>query len=110
MTMEKTRPTIITILCVYMTLGAIFNIPFIFSNAVRDVGVWYQSFMVLAVSGGIVAIIGLWKMKKWAVVFYVFMYLVANVVQWAMGIWNIYAAFYPALGIAIMFSQYTKMD
>ncbi len=109
MEMEKKRPTIITILCALMVLGVIIDLvitPLVFMG----MEMWHQVLAVTALLVSIVTISGLWKMKKWVVILYTVSNIVVNIVLWMAGIWIVEAAFWPAVVMAIMFSQYSKMN
>lgn len=107
--MEKDRPTIITLLCVCLILGAIGNIFFI-PFVIRETEVWYQVFAVTGWLIGIVTVIGLWKMKKWAFFLYTVFNIAGIVLLWILGIRQFESVFYPAVVIGIMYSQYSKLN
>jgi len=53
--------------------------------------------------------IGLWKMRKWAVYIYTGFCVINQVVLLAMGAWNILALLIPGIVIAIAFANLSKM-
>jgi hypothetical protein len=103
------RPTIITIVCVLGFIGALVTIPAIFSDVARNVGAWYPPFLAIGGIVGLISILGLWKMKKWAVLLYTAGAVIIQIVLLAMGHWNVIALVFPGIVIAIMFSQISKM-
>ena len=107
--METNRPTIITILCAWLTLGAIGNIFFI-PLVFREREMWYQALAVTGWLVGIVTIIGLWKMKRWAFFLYTVFNIAGIVLLWILGIRHFESIFYPAVVIGIMYSQYSKLN
>ena len=68
---NKKRPTAITIICILGFIGAAFTIPMIFSDLAAQVGSWYPPFLGLSAVVGLVCMLGLWKMKKWAAYTYI---------------------------------------
>ena len=54
--------------------------------------------------------VGLWTMKKWAVYLYAGMTAFGQVVLLASGLWNPMSILLPAIVIAIMFSNLSKMS
>ena len=105
----KSRPVIITVLCVAMFVGAVITVPIIFSQTARDIGAWYPPLLAFSAVVGFVCMIGIWKMRKWAVYAYTAFCVVNQVVLLATGLWNISALVIPGIFIAIMFSQVSKM-
>src|SRR5215471_21207352 len=106
---SNSRPAIITTLCVVMFVGVVFIVAIIFSQSVRDIGAWYPPLLAFSAVVGFVCMIGLWKMRKWAVYGYTAFYVVNQVVLLATGLWSISALVIPGIFIAVMFSQVSKM-
>jgi len=103
------RPTAITVICVLGFIGAAFTIPLIFSDIAHKIGVWYPPYLAFSAVLGLVCMIGLWKMRKWAVYIYTGFCVVNQVVLLAMGTWNILALLIPGIVIAIAFANLSKM-
>ena len=108
-TPSNARPVIITVLCVVMFVGVVFAVPIIFSQIARDIGAWYPPLLAFGAVVGFVCMIGIWKMRKWAVYAYAVFCVVNQVVLLATGLWSISALVIPGIFIAIMFSQVSKM-
>jgi hypothetical protein len=108
--MNKKRPTAITVVCVIGFIGAAFTLPLIFSEVARKIGSWYPPYLALASVIGLICMIGLWNMKKWAAYTYTAFVLINQVVLLAMGVWNIMALLIPAIVIAIAMTHLKKMD
>ena len=106
---SNSRPVIITVLCVFGFFGGLFTVPTIFSQVARDIGAWYPSLLALSAVVGFVCMVGLWKMRKWALYAYTGLCVVNQVVLLAIGRWSIFALVLPGIFIAIMFSQISKM-
>ena len=106
---SEPRPTAITVICVIGFIGAALTIPLIFTSVARNIGAWYPPYLALSVVVGLICMIGLWKMRKWAVFVYTGFCAINQVVLFAMGVWNIFALLIPGIVIAIAFSHLSKM-
>jgi hypothetical protein len=102
------RPTVITVICVLMALGAVATVPMVMMAASQLPG-WYTPFVLASAAVGLVCMVGLWTMRKWAVYLYTAMTVVGQVVLFATGLWVAQSIVVPAIVIAVMFSQLGKM-
>jgi hypothetical protein len=109
-TENKHRPIAITVICVIGFIGAVFTIPMIFSPITRQIGNWYPPCLGLSALIGLICMIGLWKMKKWAAYTYTAFVVINQIVLIVMGIWNILALIIPGIVIGIALSHINKMD
>ena len=107
---NKKRPTAITIICILGFIGAAFTIPMIFSDLAAQVGSWYPPYLGLSAVVGLVCMLGLWKMKKWAAYTYIVFVALNQRVLLAMGVWNIIALIIPGIIIWIVLAHINKMD
>jgi hypothetical protein len=107
---EKKRPIAITVICILGFLGVALSIPLIVSDIAGMVGPWYPPYLALGVVVGLACMVGLWMMKKWAVIAYTMMIVINQVVMLAMGVWNVMAIIIPGIVIAIGFSYFSRMD
>ena len=107
---SKKRPKAITVICVIGFIGAAFTIPMIFSDIAGQIGSWYPPYLGLSAVLGLVCMIGLWKMKKWAAYTYTGFVALNQVVLLAMGVWNIMALIIPGIVIGIALTHVNKMD
>jgi len=103
------RPLVITLLCVFGLIGAATNVPTIFADAARKVGAWFPPFLSLSVAVTVICMIGLWKMRRWAVFVYTGFAIVALVLALVIDRWNVTAQLVRAGFIVLMFSQISKM-
>ena len=103
------RPLIVTVLCVLGLIAAAGNVTTIFADAARNVGAWFPPLLTLGVVVTVVCMIGLWKMRRWAVFVYTGFALVGLVIALMTGAWNVTAQLVRAAVIAVMFSQISKM-
>ena len=104
-----TRSITITVLCVIMLIGGLLSIPLIFSAGARNIGAWYPPYLAFSSLVGLVCMVGLWKMRRWAVFTYTAFVALNQIVLFAMGIWNILALLIPGIFIGVIFSQISKM-
>ena len=100
---------IITILCILGLVAAAANLPTIFSDRARSVGAWFPPFLALSVIVTLVCMIGLWKMRRWAVFLYTGFAVLVLVLAVTVGCWNLTAQLVRVTVIVIMFSQFGKM-
>jgi len=94
---KANRPVSLTIICILGFLGALVTIPMIFSPVARLVGPWYPPYLGFAAATGLLCMIGLWKMKRWAAWTYTGLVALNQVVFLVMGVWNVLALAVPAV-------------
>lgn len=106
---NATRPTSITVICVIGFIGALITVPLIFSPIAQQVGSWYPPYLGLSAVIGLVCMVGLWMMKKWAAYTYTGFVALNQVVLLAMGVWNVLALAIPAVVIFFALKNVSKM-
>ncbi len=104
------RPTVITVICILGFIGVALTVPLIFSNVAQSIGSWYPPYLGASAVVGLICMVGLWKMKKWAVFLYTLLVVINQVVLFTMGVWNPFALLIPAIIIAIGFANLSKMS
>lgn len=109
-TEKPERPASITVICVVGFIGALFAVPLIFSPLARMIGSWYPPYLAFSCVVGFVCMVGLWKMKKWAVYIYTGFVLLNQIVLLSMGVWNVFALIIPAIVIVIAIKNLPKMS
>lgn len=110
-TTEKTkRPTSITVICVIGFLGALIAVPLIFSPIAQQIGSWYPPYLGLSSVIGLVCMVGLLMMKKWAAYTYTGFVVLNQIVLLAMGVWNVMALLIPAVVIFFALKHVSKMS
>ena len=107
---EKKRPTAITVICVLAFIGAAFTIPLIFSDIAGQIGSWYPPYLGLSAIIGLVCMVGLWQMKKWAAYTYTGFVGLNQIVLLTMGVWNVMSLLIPAIVVGIALTHVKKMD
>lgn len=106
----KERPAAITIVCILGFIGAAFTIPLFFLKITREVGSWYPPYLGLSSVIGLICLIGLWKMKKWAAYAYAALAGVNQIVLLTTRTWNIMALIIPAIIAGIALANLKRMD
>jgi hypothetical protein len=109
-TQVSQRPVAITVICILGFVGAALSIPVVFSSTASNIGGWYPPVLGLSAVVGLICMIGLWKMKKWAVFLYTAMVVVIQIVLFSMHLWNPFSLLFPAIIIAIGFAYLAKMS
>jgi hypothetical protein len=109
-TTEKVkRPISITVICIIGFIGALITVPLVFSPIAQQVGSWYPPYLAFSAVIGLVCMVGLWMMKKWAAYTYTGFVTLNQVVLLSMGVWNIMALLIPAIVIIFALKNVSKM-
>lgn len=103
------RPIIITVICVLGVIGGLMTVPLIFSPIARGIGAWYPPFLALSAVIGLICMIGLWQMKKWAAYTYTGFAACGQVAMLVMGIWSISSLLIPGIIVVIVLANVSKM-
>jgi hypothetical protein len=104
------RPVAITVICVIGFIGAAITVPLIFSVTARSIAPWYPPLVGVGAVIGLVCMIGLWVMRKWAVYAYTAFAAINQVILLATGLWNPLALILPGIVIGVMFIYLSKMQ
>lgn len=109
-TETKKRPVAITVICIIGFIGAALTLPLVFSDLAGQIGSWYPPYLGLSVIIGLVCMVGLWLMKKWAAYTYTGFVILNQIIMLIMGIWSVMALLIPAVVVGIALSHLKKMD
>ena len=90
-------------------IGGLFTIPLIFTDIARNIGAWYPPYLAFSAVVGFVCIVGLWKMRRWAVFSYTGFVALNQIVMLMMDVWKVFALLIPGIVIAIAFTHLSKM-
>ena len=71
----------------------------VFSASAQEGGPWYPPYLGLSAVGGLVSMVGLWMMKRWAVYAYIGFVALNQVVLLGRGVWHVVALVIPAVVI-----------
>ncbi|HTF03596.1 MAG TPA: hypothetical protein VK826_06195 [Bacteroidia bacterium] len=111
---QKERPVVITVFCVLGFIGAAVVFPFmltdLYAKVAHKIGEWYTPFLLLSSVVGLICMIGLWMMKKWAVYLYTGMTILGQIVIITWGDWTPLGIIMPGIVIAVGFNHIDKMD
>lgn len=103
------RPLSITVICILGILGGILTILMLLSSIPEKIGAWYPPYLAVTALIGLVIVIGLWFMKKWAVYSYIGLAVTNQIVFIIMGVWNFMSIFIPLIVIVFLLKNISKM-
>lgn len=86
------------------------SIPTIFTDAMGFMGSWYPPYFAFTSVVGLVCMLGLWKMKKWAAYAYFGLVALNQVVFLAMGIWGVRTLIFPGIILGFILLYLNDMD
>jgi uncharacterized membrane protein (DUF2068 family) len=112
--MATNRPVAITVICIIGFVGVALAVPVLLAALAAGAGsilpTWYWPYLLVSIVVGLVALIGLWKMKKWGAYLYTAMFLINQCLLLATGLWSVGALIIPLIVVVIALSQLSKMD
>lgn len=85
---DRKRPVLISIICVLGFLAVIAGAILGLTESAREIGEWYPPFLWMGAIVHAVAYIGLWRMKGWAPMLMVVMFLANQGVLYGMDQWT----------------------
>ncbi|UII29681.1 hypothetical protein LVD17_15380 [Fulvivirga ulvae] len=106
----KKRPLVITVICIFILFGIVSILYTLFSGDMRLVFGWYPPYLAFCALMSLVCMVGLWKMKKWAVMGYTGLVVMSQIVLLAMGSWGVKSVIIPGIVIVISWSYISRMD
>ena len=107
---QNSRPVAITVICVVDFIGAVGASLLIFSNIAATVGRWYPPYLGFSCVVGLLCMIGLWIMKKWAVYVYTVFFVINQIVLLMTNRWNLLGFLLLIIIIGILWAYIRKMD
>ncbi|HVZ80482.1 MAG TPA: hypothetical protein VHE12_06710 [bacterium] len=87
--LDPKRPWILTLLCVLAFLGCFLKIYYVFSSEIRAVARWYPVYVSMSTLLLMASLFGLMQMRRWGFHLFILFFLVHQVVQIAVGKWDI---------------------
>ncbi|MBI5478829.1 MAG: hypothetical protein HY906_08240 [Deltaproteobacteria bacterium] len=103
------RPTAITVICILGFIGAAFTVPLLFLPTTWKIAPWYAPYLGAAALIGLTCMLGLWKLRRWAVVAYTTFAAINQIVLIASGLWNPLALGVPAAVVVIGFYYWKRL-
>jgi hypothetical protein len=103
------RPVAVTIICIVGLIGALINLSLLFTDAVAQVAPWFFPFFGISSLIGLLCLIGLWLMRRWALYAYTTFAVIDQAILLATGIWHPVALVVPAIVVIGMFIHWSRM-
>jgi hypothetical protein len=103
------RPTAITVICILGFIGAGFTVPLLFLPTTWRIAPWYAPYLGVSALIGLACMLGLWKLKRWAVVAYTAFASLNQIVLIASGLWNPMALAVPAAVVIVGFYHWKRL-
>jgi len=103
------RPTAITVICILGFIGAAFTVPLLFLPTTWKIAPWYAPYLGVSALIGLGCMLGLWRLKRWAVVAYTAFAGINQIVLIAAGLWNPLALGVPAAVVVIGFYYWRRL-
>jgi len=104
------RPIILTIVCILNIAGAILNLVRGFFVSPSKHGEWYLPLLAISGMVAIVAMVGVWRMRRWGVYTYIGLCFLAQIALIAMlGYFNWTALLLRCAVVAILLVYFRRM-
>ncbi len=108
--MSKSRPVIITIICVLGFLITVGSFPMIFFFDTKNFGAWFTPSFILFYALQLITLVSLWKMKKWSVILFIILFAIVQMILVMLHSWSLGTLINPGIVLVILLSQFKKMD
>ena len=107
----KLKPPItVIIVCIFEFIGLILLPSALFKETTKEIGLWYQIYIVGTGFFSISIIWYLWKMKKLGITIYFISYAVHNIIALLVGNWLMYVLIIPIVGGILLLPHMKKMS
>lgn len=107
---KSKRPIAVTLLCIFMAIGGSAAIATLFTSVYEQLPAWYRYVAAVSTALGLVVVVGLWRMMRWAVMLYAIATIVGQFLAVAAGQWVSASLIYPLIAFAIMARYYREME
>jgi hypothetical protein len=104
-----TRPIAITIACILGVIIAAVTLPLAFSSLARGIAPWYPAWLGVISVVGLVCMVGLWMMRRWAVYVFTAVTALNQAILIAKNAWNPLSVVVPAIIIVVMLIYIFRM-
>jgi len=105
----NSRPAVISIVCILGWVGSAFAILSSLLLLTLGDAVWMWVFSGIAAVVGAVILIGIWRMRRWAVLAYTGLFVVGQIALLLLGLWNIFSLF-PVFILLVFWYFYPEMS
>jgi hypothetical protein len=102
------RPTLVTLLSVFLGLSAVYSVWLVMSGRLVFRG-WYLGYYIIGIPCMALVVVGLWRMRKWAVWIYAAILLSAISLVIIRHKWKWTNVAGPLIALAIMGANYRRM-
>jgi hypothetical protein len=103
------RPVPITAICIIGVIGVAGSIFLMFSGATQSLPGWYPALLGISALIGLICMIGLWMMRRWAVYTYTALFVANQIILVTSGLWTPAAFAVPLIIVIIMFVYLSRM-
>ncbi|MCI0557701.1 MAG: hypothetical protein MN733_04345 [Nitrososphaera sp.] len=106
------RPPAVVIACVLLGLGLLLVVPAmsVVGNVFQEkLGIFTMPSILVGIVVTAFCILGLWRLRRWAVVTYTCFAVLNQVGLLMLGVWSGFSAVVPAVIVALMFMNFEKM-
>jgi hypothetical protein len=110
MILKHKPPITVIIVCVFELLGLILLPSALFKETTKEIGVWYQVYIIITGFATAFIIWCLWKMKKLGIYLYFATYAVHNIIALLVGNWLVYVLIIPIVGAMLLLPHIKKMS
>ncbi len=110
MTLKHKPPITVIIVCIFELIGLILLPSALFKETTKEIGLWYQIYIVITGFFSAFIIWFLWKMKKLGVYMYFISYAAHNIIALLVGNWLFYVLIIPIVGAILLFPHMKKMS
>lgn len=106
----KSRPAVtVIIVCLFELLGIILIPSALFRETTKEIGLWYQVYIIFS---GLVSAYIIWllvRMKKAGVYIYFALYALHNLIALFVGNWVVYVLIIPIIGAVLLLPYMKRM-
>jgi hypothetical protein len=104
------RPIILTLICIFATVGAIANLARVAFGPPSKLGEWFLPSLAVSALVVIAAMIGVWQMRRWAVYAYIGICVLGQIELIVMlGHFNVTALLLRCVVVVILIAHFKKM-
>ena len=116
--MKNKRPTLITILCIIgfigfpiQVLSSIFHfLPKVSGFTITSPSIWYSIFNIVMAFLFLIGFIGIWKMKKWGLIFYTISLIVNYIVLISLGFAVYISLIIEVIVLGLFYTKFNLMN